>query len=159
MNYGHFAGRLGRNADLRQTPDGKPVCNFVLAVDTGYGDRNETLWIDCTLWGERGEKLAPYLEKGKAVTVSGDVGLRTFQKRDGSTGASLTCNVQRVTLQGGGNGGSQTQASSGDASQSAQSAITRSEASVPAREQRAPAEAGGFDDDIPFLPCEYRSIA
>lgn len=135
MNYAHFAGRIGRDADLRHTQDGKAVLNFALAVDTGYGDRKETLWVDCALWGERGEKLAQYLTKGKAVTVSGDVGLRTFDKRDGSHGASLTCNVQRLTLQGGGE--------------------ARQAAPAPAAE-RAPAQrplpAGepGFDDDIPF---------
>lgn len=145
MNYGHFAGRLGRDAELRYTQDSKPVANFALAVDTGWGDRKETLWIDCSLWGERGEKLAPYLTKGKPLTVSGDLGLRTFEKRDGTVGASITLNVQRVTLQGAG---------STDAPHQGPTAAQRAEVArstpAPAAASRAPVAAGDFDDDIPF---------
>jgi hypothetical protein len=39
-------------------------------------------------------------------------------------------------------------------------AITRSESAVPARQAAAPAgDGGGFDDSIPFAPCEYGSFA
>lgn len=138
MNTGMFAGRLGRDAELRST-DRSQVLNFSLAVDTGFGDNKKTLWVDCALWGERAPKLEQYLLKGKQVTVCGDVDLRTFEKRDGSQGVSMTCNVQRLTLQGGKEGGS-------------------GERAEP-REQRreAPAESGvaagsqpDFDDAIPF---------
>lgn len=137
MNFAHFAGRLGRDAELRNTPDGKTVLNFALAVDTGYGDRKETLWIDCALWGDRSEKLAQYLTKGKQVTIAGDVGLRTFEKRDGSAGASITCNVQRLTLQGG-------NAASEPAHQPAPAARPAAAA------KPAPSSDAEFNDDIPF---------
>lgn len=135
MNHGTFAGRIGRDAEVRHGTDGKPVANFALAVDTGWGDRKKTLWVDCAVWGERGEKLAPYLTKGKSVTVAGDIDLRTFQKNDGSAGASITCNAQRVTLQGGGESTSPPRA-----------------AAPPARPANpAPPQKGAdFDDDIPF---------
>ena len=146
MNHATFAGRLGHDASLRSTPDGKPVLNFSLAVDTGWGDRRETLWIDCTLWGERGEKLAPHLSKGKQLTVAGDVGLRTWDKRDGSAGAALTCNVQRLTLQGGGAGGEPASSGAGFDMKAAE----RNEAAKP-RPVSTPAGAQpDFDDDIPF---------
>jgi single-strand DNA-binding protein len=146
MNYGHFAGRLGRDAELRYTQDSKPVANFVLAVDTGWGDRKETLWIDCSLWGERAEKLQPHLVKGKQLTVSGDIGLRTFQKRDGSTGATITLNVQRLTLQGGGE---------------QRPAAAPAPAAPPPQRPAPPPPSGGdpFNDDIPFAPYEHRSLA
>ncbi len=103
MNHGTFAGRLGRGADLRQGDSpSKSVANFSVAVNVGFGEKKRTLWIGCALWGERAEKLAQYLTKGTAVTVSGDVDLRTYDKKDGTTGAEITCNVQRLTLQGGG---------------------------------------------------------
>ena len=148
MNYAHFAGRLGRDASLNHTPDGKPVLNFALAVDTGFGDRKETLWIDCAVWGERGEKLQPYLTKGKPVSVSGDIGLRTFARRDGTPGAALVLTVQRLTLQGGAANGDQAPAGQGPtAAQRAE--VERSPA--PAPRQPSPAAAGAdFDDDIPF---------
>lgn len=102
MNQGQFAGHLGKDAELRSLQSGQLVVNFSVAVAVGFGDTKRTLWVSCALWGERAEKLAPYLTKGKAVTVSGDVDLKTYETRDGRAGAELTLNVQRVTLQGGG---------------------------------------------------------
>lgn len=141
MNYGHFAGRLGRDAELRYTQDSKPVLNFSLAVDTGWGDKKETLWVDCALWGERGEKLQPHLVKGKQLTLSGDIGLRTFQKRDGSQGAALTVNVQRLTLQGG---------TSGEAAREGPTAEQRAEVERGASRPAPAAPDDEFNDDIPF---------
>lgn len=146
MNQGLFAGHLGRDASVRDV-NGKVVCNFPLAVTVGWGDRQETLWIDASLWGDRAEKLAPYLTKGKAVTVAGDVGLRQFEKRDGSAGASITVNVQRVTLQ------SSSDKAAGDArpatgSYDMKAAEAKARAEMPA--PRAVATEAELDDDIPF---------
>jgi single-strand DNA-binding protein len=127
---------LGRDADLRVTPSGANVLDFSVAVSVGFGDKKETLWVSCALWGDRGEKLQPFLTKGKSVTVAGDVGIRTYTTRGGDHRAELTLNVQRVTLQG--------------------DAPDRSEGAP--QSQRQPANATGnaqpkqeeFDDDIPF---------
>ena len=107
MNQVIVAGRLGRDADLKprsgdSTRGNGSVCNFSVAVDVGFGDKKKTLWIACAIWGERAEKLAPYLTKGTAVTVVGDFDLRQYEKKDKTAGAEITCNVQRITLQGGG---------------------------------------------------------
>jgi single-strand DNA-binding protein len=134
MNHAIFAGRLGADADLRYTENGHAVANFSLAVTVGWGEREETLWVACALWGERAEKLAPYLTKGKALTAAGDVNLRTFERRNGDTGASITCNVQRITLQSG--------RDAGDPSRTTRPAQQRAEEPAP--------EEAPFDDDIPF---------
>ncbi len=135
MNTAQFAGRLGRNADLRKgdTPS-KSVCNFSIAVNVGFGEKKRTLWVGCALWGERAEKLAQYLIKGSAVSVSGDVDLRQYDKKDGTAGAEITCNVQRLTLQGGGESGER---------DPPQTVVEKSKAV-------APADADEFDDDVPF---------
>ena len=130
MNTATFAGRLGRDADLRDT--GKDsVCNFSVAVDVGWGDKKRTLWIGCSLWGERAKKLSQYLTKGTSVTVSGDVDLRTYEKKDGTAGAEITCNVQRLTLQGGGE----------KHEEKVETAKSGND---------TPTKGGEFDDDIPF---------
>ena len=136
MNIGIFAGRLGRDGELRTTPSGKQVLNFSLAVDTfGGGDKKETLWVSCAVWGERADKLAPFMAKGKQVTVSGDVGLRSYTTQAGESRAEITCNVQRLTLQGG-------------AEKSADRPTERAPAAAPAQ-RSAPAQ-DEFDDTIPF---------
>ena len=132
MNIGIFAGRLGRDGEVRTTPSGKQVLNFSLAVDTfGGGDKKETLWIGCSVWGERADKLAPYLSKGKQVTVSGDIGIRQYTTQAGDARAEMTCNVQRLTLQGGADKPSERPAAPATASRS-----------EPAQDE--------FDDTIPF---------
>lgn len=92
-----IAGRLGRDAVLRDGPKDKPVLNFAVAVNDGYGDKKSTLWFDCALWGDRGSKLAQYLTKATQVCVSGELGKR---EHNGTT--YLTVRVSELTLMGGG---------------------------------------------------------
>jgi len=135
VNTGTFAGHLGRDAETRQTGSGS-VTNFSVAVQVGWGENKRTLWVGCAMWGERGEKVAQYLTKGTPVTVSGDIDLRQFDKKDGTAGAEITCNVQRLTLQG----------AKGDRSE-------RQDAAAPAAGKRTSAEvADDFDGDsaLPF---------
>lgn len=133
MHVGTFAGRLGRDAETNQTPNGKSVTNFSLAVDVGWGDKKETMWVDHAIWGDRGAKLAPMLVKGKQVTTVGRIGLRTYTSKAGEPKAAITCDVQEITLQGGGQ-----QVDSGPSAAAAGPA-------------KAPADTDPFhSDDIPF---------
>lgn len=91
-----IAGRLTRDAEVRNTTAGDQVTGFSVAVDERAGREKSTLFFDCSIWGSRGEKLAQYLTKGSSITVSGDLGRRDH---DGKT--YLTVRVNEVTLQGG----------------------------------------------------------
>ena len=100
MNVIMIAGTIGSDPDLRQMPTGKQVLNFKVVVDVGWGEKKHSLWIDCSMFGVRGEKLAPHLSKGKPVTVYGTFDLRTYTTQKGP-GASITCDVADLKLQGG----------------------------------------------------------
>ena len=142
MNLITIAGRLGSEAVLKSLPSGKEVVNFSVAVDIGRGENKQTLWVDCSLWGDRAQKLGPYLTKGKQVALSGDFNLRTFQKKDGTPGAAITCDVQRLTLMGGRETGEQ-----GDA----QPQVATPPMKPSAWGAKAPAKQDeGFDSEIPF---------
>lgn len=118
-------GNLG--ADCRtNTVGGTAVCNFTVAGKSGFGDREQTLWFDCALWGKQAEsKLVDYLKKGQLVAVSGELGER---EHDGKFYKTLR--VEKIRLCGG-------QSEAKPAQQAAQQ--TR---------QQPPAD--NFDDDIPF---------
>lgn len=80
--------RLGADAVVRYTADSKPLVDLSLAFNygkkTAEGGR-PTQWINATLWGERAERVAPYLEKGKQLfVVLSDIHVESFEKRDGS---------------------------------------------------------------------------
>jgi single-strand DNA-binding protein len=64
----------------------------------GYGQNKSTVWYDCSLWGERANKLSQYLKKGKAVQVAGEFIPSSYQKKDGSHGMSLGIHVASVSF-------------------------------------------------------------
>lgn len=156
MNSATFAGRLGRDAETRNTQSGTSVTGFSLAVEERRGGEKTTLWIDCSMWGERGEKVAEYLTKGTAVAVSGQIGVRTYEAH-GETKAVITLNVRELTLLGGrqdgeGAGGGQRQQQRAERPAAerpaSRPATTDSRPAAPAPQQRA--QDPYPDDDIPF---------
>lgn len=89
------AGNLGKDAQTRQAGQ-TTVTGFSVAVEQRGKDGKKTLWVNCSMWGKRGETLAQYLTKGSRVAVSGDL---TTREHDGRT--YLELNVSDVTLLGG----------------------------------------------------------
>lgn len=105
MNVWTFTGRLGADAELRTTQGGEKVLGFRVANDVGFGDRKTTQWVECSLWGRRGEAIAQFMTKGKQVCVSGELTMREFEKRDGTRGAGLSVRVNEVDFMGSGRDG------------------------------------------------------
>lgn len=96
MNSFNAIGRVGKDSVTRFTQGGDPVTGFSLAVDSGFGDKKQTLWLDCSAWGKRFEKVGEYITKGAQLGVTGELGTR---EHDGKT--YLTLRVADVTLVGG----------------------------------------------------------
>ncbi|MEW6557672.1 MAG: single-stranded DNA-binding protein [Elusimicrobiota bacterium] len=83
MNNIVLTGNIVRDAELRATQSGKQVCDVRFAVREDRAPENaETVFLDLVIWGERAEKLAPHLTKGKALAVSGRLSIRTNTKGD-----------------------------------------------------------------------------
>mgnify|MGYP005841605579 CR=1 FL=1 len=96
MNLMIATGNLGRDCRVGRAGD-SPVCNFSIAVKSGYGEREQTLWLDCAMFGKRASgKLPGYLVKGQQVAVSGELGTR---EHEGKT--YLTLRVADLDLIGG----------------------------------------------------------
>jgi single-strand DNA-binding protein len=95
MNSLTIAGNIGKDATLRRTQGGKDVASFSVAVSKGRDQ--ETIWFDCSVWGERGAKLVQYLTKGTKVCVQGEVSAREHNGK-----AYLQVFVRELTLLGGG---------------------------------------------------------
>jgi single-strand DNA-binding protein len=131
MNVFTVAGRVVADAEQRFTASGTAVLGFKVATDVGFGDKKHALFISCSLWGKRGESLAPYITKGSPITVSGEADLREWES-NGKSGTSLELNVNEVALQGGKSGGE------------SKPAAQRPPA------QAAPKQEAFDDDDIPF---------
>ncbi len=152
LNVFTFSGNLGRDCKVNNV-GGTAVCNFAVAAKSGYGDKEQTMWVDCALWGKQAEsRLTDYLLKGKKVTVSGELGTR---EHEGKT--YLTCRVNSIDLNGdsgsGSAGGYQAQP------QQSQQAVRGTNVQQP-NPQGQQGQGGDFDDDIPFAPVakQYRSL-
>lgn len=89
MNVFTAIGRVGRDAELKYTQGGGALLRFSVAVDSGYGDKKTTVWLDCALFGNRGEKLAEYIKKGDRIGVTGELGVR---EHEGKTYIQLRLN-------------------------------------------------------------------
>ncbi len=100
MNVFTFSGNLGRDAEVKTIGAGT-VCNFAVAVKSGFGDKEKTEWISCAMWGKRAEGGLPqYLKQGQTVVVSGELSTREYQANDGTMRTSLEVRVNDVTLAG-----------------------------------------------------------
>ena len=98
-----FVGTLGRDPELRFTPEGKPVTSLNVAVDDGYGDKKSTIWFRVSAWGKQAETTNQYLRKGSRVLVEGRLvpdaatgSPRIFSKQDGTQGSSYEVSATTV---------------------------------------------------------------
>ena len=98
--------RVGNEPVARYTPDGKAVMDISLAFDygrKGNDGRRPTQWVNATMWGDRVEKLQPYLSKGSQVFVTlSEPHIETYEKKDGSgQGSSLRARINDLEFVGG----------------------------------------------------------
>ena len=82
MNEVMVAGNVGRDAILLTTKTGTKVCFFSVADDQWRS--NKPIWWNCSLIGERAEKLFPFIKKGRGVSLVGT--LRETESVDKETG-------------------------------------------------------------------------
>ena len=132
-----LVGNLGRDPELRYTPQGTPVCSFSMATNERRKDKtgemqDQTTWFRVTLWGRQAETASQYLTKGKPIYIEGRLRVEEWTDRDGKSRQSLEVTATDMQFIGSNRG---------------------EEGSVP---RGAPEPSSGppmesaMDDDIPF---------
>ncbi len=91
LNKAFLIGRLGKDPELRYTPNGTAKLSFTLATSEYYKDQagektEKTTWHNIVMWGQRAETMANYLKKGKLIFVEGKIDNRSYDKDDGTKG-------------------------------------------------------------------------
>ena len=162
FNKVFLMGNLTRDPELRYTPSGTAVCEFGVAVNRKWTTpdgqkKDETCFVDCQMWGRRGEVVAEYFRKGRPIFVEGRLKFDQWEGRDGQRRSKLRVVAENFEFLGG----------RGDAAEAPKGAAPQAR---PARRESAPkpappadvpadqpaddgADGGGFDvqdDDIPF---------
>jgi single-strand DNA-binding protein len=108
-----IVGNLGRDPEMRYTPDGTPVTNFSVATNRRWsnpdGSQNEeTVWFRVTAWRQLAELCNQYLSKGRQVLIEGRLnpdretgGPRVWTGNDGQPRASFEVTAINVRFLGG----------------------------------------------------------
>jgi single-strand DNA-binding protein len=96
-----IVGYLGRDPELRYTPQGTAVCNFSVATTekrkNARGEQEEhTIWFRVAAWGRQAELAAEYLAKGRQVYVEGRLRLEQYTDRDGNPRTSAEVNASDI---------------------------------------------------------------
>ncbi|HSO29705.1 MAG TPA: single-stranded DNA-binding protein [Candidatus Sulfomarinibacteraceae bacterium] len=95
-------GNLGRDPELRYTPNGRPVTEFSVAVNQSTKNQQTGEWVEATdwfrvsVWGDRAERSAEQLRKGSRVLVDGRFRTREYETKDGRKGLSLEITADNV---------------------------------------------------------------
>lgn len=97
-----LVGNLGKDPDLRYTPQGVAVCSFSMATNERRKDKSGesqdiTTWFKVTLWRERAETAAKYLTKGSPVYIEGRLRIEEWTDRDNNN--RYTLDVQATDMQ------------------------------------------------------------
>lgn len=102
-----LVGYLGRDPEMRYTPQGTPVTSFPVATNRRYNTadgqpKEETVWFRVSVWGKQAETVNQYLAKGRRVLVEGSLvgdengGPRIWTDREGKPRASFEVRAYTV---------------------------------------------------------------
>ncbi len=103
-------GNLGRDPELRYTPQGTAVCNFSIATNEKKRDKagelqDVTTWFRVTLWRQQAENAAKYLTKGSPVYIEGRLRVEEWTDRDGNNRHTLEVQGSEMHFLSGGQRG------------------------------------------------------
>ncbi|MFN0138543.1 MAG: single-stranded DNA-binding protein [Pyrinomonadaceae bacterium] len=158
-----IVGNLGRDPELRYTPQGAAVCSFSMATNEKRRDKSgemqdTTTWFKVTLWRERAETAAKYLTKGSPVYIEGRLRIEEWTDRDNNN--RYTLDVQATDMQfigsradgasGGGDYGHHEDEPAYSGAPPSASSTASAASSGAATPKSAPVAPAAGDDDIPF---------
>nr|DAK20935.1 MAG TPA: Single strand binding protein [Caudoviricetes sp.] len=143
VNKAILIGRLGRDPEGRQMPNGEAVCNFSIATDETWKDQSgqrqtKTEWHAITLYRRLAEVAGQYLKKGSQVYIEGRIQSRKYTDKNGIERTAYEIIGSEMKMLGGGNDSGQQE---------------QAETPTPPSRQAPAATAqpvDDIDDDIPF---------
>tara|TARA_B100000900_G_scaffold299223_1_gene257811 strand:+ start:702 stop:1157 length:456 start_codon:yes stop_codon:yes gene_type:complete len=99
-----LVGRLGKDPEVRHLSDTSSVCNFTLATNESYKDRqgnrvDQTEWHNITIWRPGLVGVAEkYLQKGKLIYLEGKLKTRAWDDKDGNKRYTTEVHVDQLQM-------------------------------------------------------------
>ncbi len=175
LNKAMIIGNLGRDPEVRYTPDGGAIANISLATTSGWKDKNtgerkeETEWHRVVFYGKLAEVVGQYAKKGRPLYVEGRLKTRKWTDKDGVEKYTTEIVADQMQLlgsregmgdpdgqRGGDDGMNQSysapapNAGGGNRGAGAYAGNAGGASAAPAARRPAPASSAMDDDDIPF---------
>jgi single-strand DNA-binding protein len=105
LNKVMLIGNLGRDPEVRFTPDGSPVASFSIATSEAWTDKNgtrqeRTEWHNIVAWNKLADLAKRYLAKGRPVYVEGRIRTREWDDRDGNKRRTTEIIASQIVLLG-----------------------------------------------------------
>ena len=147
-----LVGNLGRDPELRYTPNGNAVCNISVATSEKKRDKagdlqDITTWFRVTLWGKQAENASKYLTKGNPVYIEGRLRVEEWTDKENNNRYTLEVTATDMHfLSGGGQSGDSYSDSDYDSSGSGNDFSSSNTSSADENSNSEPLN----DDDIPF---------
>jgi len=154
-----LVGNLGRDPEVRYTPEGAAICNVSIATTSNWKDRNsgerreETEWHRVVFYNRLAEIAGEYLRKGRSVYVEGRLKTRKWQDKDSGQDRYATEIVaDQMQMLGGRDGGDSSSAANygGTEYGGARQQPARQPAAATPAAAPAAANLADMDDDVPF---------
>ena len=154
-------GNLGRDPEVRYTPNGNAICNISVATTRTWkakdsGDKvEETEWHRVAFFDRLAEIAGEYLKKGSAVYVEGRLKTRKWTDKEGKENYTTEIIAEEMKMLGGreGRGSAGDEGSARSDERGGEERQARAPASRPPASKPAAKSSTGFedmDDDIPF---------
>ncbi|MBJ7449357.1 MAG: single-stranded DNA-binding protein [Parachlamydiales bacterium] len=158
MNFIQIAGNMGADAETRFTPNGQKVTTLRIATNSKKGGRDETIWWKVTMWGDRFDKLLPYLKKGTSLVVVGELSKpEIYVDKEGNSQVTLNITAEIIRFSPFGrtdrqeNGGAQSQTQTNEDSPFAYSGGQKGGSSFGGSIQQGSGMAQSVsEDNVPF---------
>lgn len=83
MNKVHLIGNLTKDPELRYTKQNTPVASYTIAINTRYGEQQQTEFINISSWGKSGEFVSKYFKKGQQIAITGRLKNRNYEDSNG----------------------------------------------------------------------------
>jgi single-strand DNA-binding protein len=145
LNKVMLIGRLGRDPEVRHTPEGTAVASFSLATSEFWTDKNgtrqeRTEWHNIVAWNKLAELSRRYLAKGRQVYVEGRIRTRDWDDKEGNKRRTTEIIATQILFMG-------SRADQAEVSPVQAAPVQRGAQPVEETSQEIPEIT---DDDIPF---------
>ena len=149
-----IVGNLGKDPEVRYTPQGQAVANFSVATSEAWNDKSgqkqeRTEWHRVVVWGKLGELCGKYLSKGRQAYIEGRLQTRAWDDKDGNK--RYTTEIVATTVQFlGGNAGAGASKEGGFGGGSGGGTHDDPFGPPPNFDEGHGGSSGASSDDIPF---------